>query len=500
MELWEDDDSHTVWERDPETGRFAPVSRLGRPFVARWSRGEIGLALGCPSESESRLAGSEGNLLPPSFLYSPTTGKKLHPAKTFLESWLPPCGSELNSVGLLRGGKLTRRPFRLVERDHWPADADVEIPLPPPGGRCFLVAACGLCRSFLFSLDAQNGCIYCWIPSAGEWAELLPPSLESAPYLGVSARLLECWRPEVRDIEGQTRIFWPCNSGIVALRLDPLTLTYFPELLAEGKCVAPLLPNNGSIFGLLDRAESDGLSLVGGTAEGQGMEELLSGIPESDWCAAVATPHDSIWISRIGQIVVNVRSRLRAFYPWPEEAGTPVFEFGPPYCSEKGDGRLWQQMLIDDGTEEGCGYTYASLGAADCDLHAATGARHHTGRSSIKAEQRLSSPPWEDPERVHFEAYENDEAVVPLLESVAGDDLLVLRADHLSSAAEFFEREEAIPTRFQIFRQQPDNKGFHAAKIHKPWETQVFIFDGRLFLYHPEMKSLLGWTIQESSK
>lgn len=500
MEFWEDDDSQTVWERDPETGRFAPVRRCGRPFAKKWSQAEIGLALGCPSETDSRQDGSAGEIFPPSFLFSPTSGKRLQTAAASRDSWLPPHGSEHNTVGLVRGGKLTKRAFRLVERDQWPADPDTEIPLPPPGGRCFLVAACGLRHSFLFSLDAQNGCVYCWIPSAGEWAELLPPSLESAPYLGVTARFLECWRPEVRDIEGETRIFWPCDSGIVALRLDPLTLSYSPELLAEGKCVAPLLPNNGSVFGLLDRAKGDGLSLVGGSVEGQGMEELLSGIPESEWRAAVATPHDSIWISRIGQVVVNVRSRLRAFYPWPEKVGTPVFEFGPPYCAENGDGRLWQQMQIDDGTEEGCGYAYASLGAAECELHAATGARHHTGRSSIKVEQRLTAPPWEDPELVHFAAYENDEAVVPLLESVASDDLLVLRADHLASAAEFFERGEAIPTRFQIFRQQPDNQGFHAAKIHAPWKTHVFIHDGHLFLYHPEMKALLGWKIQEPSK
>ncbi|MDR3641990.1 MAG: hypothetical protein P4L39_11775 [Humidesulfovibrio sp.] len=389
---------------------------------------------------------------------------------------------------------MTQLAFKLTEHAQWPADPDAQLVMPPPGGRSFLVACCGLRHSFLFSLDALNGCIHCWVPSAQLWAELNPTD-QGMPFLGAGGLPLTQWWPEAENLAGDTVLLWPSDSGILTVRMDPLTLTYRAEVLAPGTCVSPLLPNGDRVYGLMANAGQETLTLVSVSSATASPNECVSGIPKADWSQAVATPHEAILVSSVGQVVANSRRNIFAFLPWAESAGQPVTEFGPPHCDES-DGRLWLQTQIGQESKEEFGYGYVLLGHGGGELHKATGARHHTGKSSIKVEQRLLGSPWNDPEKVQFGAHDNDEAVVPLLESVAHGDLLVLRANYVGSASGFLQIEESIPTRFQIHRQQPDSQGFHVAKLHKPWEATTFIFRGQLFLYHPDFKYLPGWTIQ----
>lgn len=44
---------------------------------------------------------------------------------------------------------------------------------------------------------------------------------------------------------------------------------------------------------------------------------------------------------------------------------------------------------------------------------------------------------------------------------------------------------------------QPVATPFHAAQMSKPWLTEPFIFDGRLYLYHPDINNgIPGWTLR----
>ena len=491
-EIWVDTASRTAWERSPE-GAFSLVECRGQAPASVWSAAERAVALNCPSSLRSEDgAGAEPVYFPPAFRHSPATGAPLDLAPVRnVQTWLPPSGGQQVTDRLLRGAKLTPSALRLAECPEWPAEPADQLPLPPPGGHKFLVAPCGYNESFLFVLDPLHGCIYCWAPSAKRWVDMNPAG-PGVCNLDASQVALADWWPECEDLQGGAPLLWPSDEGILTVRLDPLCLTYTAEILTEGACVSSLVLTGDRVSGILRDAQGALRLVEVSTTPGSAPVVLASGIAEADWSRRVSSRHLAVWISEAGQVAKT--KNASAFIPWPPGV-VPAFEFGPPYCGDN-KGELWQQVLASSYTDDGKEFGYLKLGLGPNEYHRASCARHHTGHSSIKVEQRLEGAPWLDPETVPIALHENDEAVIPILESGDQHDLLVLRANHVGSAAAFLDPESAVLTRFQIYRQQADALGFHSAKIHKPWETIAFVYCNTLYLHHPEFRSLPGWRLQ----
>jgi hypothetical protein len=301
------------------------------------------------------------------------------------------------------------------------------------------------------------------------------------------------WNVECNDLAGDANLYWPCDTGLVRVRLDPLTATYEALILIEGVCVSQPLIVGDNVYVLLRTPDGQGIALAETPLrDGAATQLRIKNIPEGIWHAA-ATPHEAVWVSEAGQVVASPRRKQFELIAWNPATIKPEFRLGPPHCAR--DGRLWMQAMHPTGHDGEEGPGYISLGKAQQDWHSSNGARTLTGKSSIKVEQRLVEDPWIEPIVVSMVGHANNEAVVPILESVTDQSLLVLRVDHADGIIKFFESGELLLTRFQVMGQHADDRGFYSVRLRKPWRTTVFVYDGVLYLYHPDLENLPGWPL-----
>ncbi|MFC5460171.1 hypothetical protein [Massilia niabensis] len=497
IESWPDEATSSVWGRDRQ-GKFFARRWQGRDIDSRWSRYDAAIAVGCTLSVNSEDGGTEAApaCFPASFGFSPFTGKPLVENTAKLVGWLPPHGNNGLKTALVRGGKLTCAPLRLQpyteETNAVPAES---LPFPAVGTFRFLVGAFGLQRSSLIALDWKNGVLYCWLPADRAWVKLTAAA--GSVFLGSEEIADEFWNVECTNLTQDALLYWPCDAGLGVVRIEPLTLTYSAQLVAAGTCYSQPLALNDKVYVLMRCRQEQEVSLVEVSPENNNQwTEKLKGLPNSDWHPA-ATSHEVLWLSYQGHVVANPARERFEFITWNPSAIKPEFRLGPPHCAR--DGRLWLQVMHPEGYEGEPSQGFISLGRAKQDWNPSGGPRTLSGKSSIKVEKRLGDEPWIEPDIVSSEAHDNNEAVVPLLESVSDGSMLVLRVDHTTGIKQFFERDERLSVRFQIMGQHSDEQGFFATRMHQPWKTLAFIYEDYLYLYHPEMANLPGWRVDTAS-
>ena len=495
-EQWLDKESGSSWERDPATSLFKLVSFHEKKVNSRWKGSDIVKALNCRySESPDDGAQDSGLVpFPPRFKYSPNTGEPLKEQETKVHTWLPVSGSEDLTSGLLRGGRLTSHPLKLERDDLLNKD---QIPLPDQGRFRFCVGAFGLSSSFLLALDGEKGAIYCWLPASREWFKLEPAAETS--YLGTTLSP-DDWNIDMTNISGESIIYWPSDLGLVAIKIDVLSLKYEAKLLIEGCCLSVPRILGDKVYILIKKADEtvDAISVDSDwQSEGRPCKLSIMDIPPAQWVVAVATLHEIIYLSNTGQVVLRPRAEKYLYIPW-QEGVEPQFLLGGPYCSNDGD--LWMQCLhptINEGEE---GFCYIKLGQQNHNKEKAKGARMLTGKSSFKLEEWLKGDPWVEPAVVKNMGYKNNKAVIPILESTIDNTLLVLNVEHKDSITQLFERvDDHLTTQFQIMGLD-GNKEFFVKNLRKPWTVSAFIFDEALFIYHSDIDSLPGWLTHSPEK
>jgi hypothetical protein len=493
IEHWLDKESDSRWKRDPVTNLFTLTSFHEKQVDDRWGSDDIAKALKCGlSNSSDDGAQSAGAVaFPPGFKYSPNTGKPLTRVVTKIHTWTPVSGSEDLTSGLVRGGRVTSHRLKLKGDSFLNRKPDHELPLPGHGQYRFIAGAFGLSSSFLLALNGEQGAIYCWLPNNHEWAELEPTG--DAPYLGTETLLSKDWNIEIQDISGESILLWPADSGLIAIKVDVLSLSYEAKLLVMGRCLSVPHMIKNMVYILIEKDDGTVSALSINSdwkTEVKTTQLSISNIPSAEWIVAVATTREIIWLSDVGQVVIRPNAHQYFYIPW-ETGIKPQFLLGGPHCSL--DGHLWMQVLHPDIHEGEGGFCYIQLGRQKPELRPSFGARTLTGKSSIKVERWLKDDPWLEPTLVSNMSHENNEAVIPILESSNDDMLLVLRVDHLLGITKFFDRkDEILTTRFQIMGQHGD-EGFYVKRLREPWTATAFIFEEILFIYHPDIGFLPGW-------
>ncbi|MGH9960554.1 MAG: hypothetical protein ACREBC_26115, partial [Pyrinomonadaceae bacterium] len=423
LEQWQDAESGSVWERNPTTKVFSLISHHEQQVDGRWEALDIAKALCCglSSAPDDGALDSRWVTFPPGFKLSPNTGKPLVKKAPRTGTWLPFSGAEGLKSGLLRGGCLTAHPLKLKGDASPTRDPERQLPLPGRGNYRFCVGAFGLSSSFLLAFEARQGAIYCWLPSRCEWVEMAAPS--GAPYLGAEDFPLSAWSIEARDLANDTVVFWPADCGLVAIKVNILSLAYEARLLAEGRCVSVPRVLGNRVYILVEKPDG-AVGVVSVDAAWQSAEQPLelavNGMPAAKWVVATATPREVIWLSEKGQVVLRPTAQQCFFIPW-EPGVEPQFRLGGPHCSA--DGRLWMQVLHPTLHEGEKGFGYIQLGRPNPEQRPSSGARTLTGHSSIKVEQQLKEDPWVEPAVAATAGHENNEAVVPILESMSDGTL-----------------------------------------------------------------------------
>lgn len=495
LEQWLDAASDSVWERNPLTNVFSLVSCRGKQVDKRWDVHDIAKALNCglSNSPDDGALDSASVAFPSEFKYSPNTGKPIVKAGSKVCTWLPVSGSENMTSGLIRGGCLTTHPLKLKENTVPTLNPDRELPLPGHGHYSFCAGAFGFSSSFLLAIEAEHGEIYCWHPSLHKWYELVPPS--DGPYLGTETFSQGAWSIEAQEMSGDTILFWPSDCGLAAIKINVLSMSYDAKVLIEGRCLSVPRIIRNRIYILIERPDGAVHAVSVDTdwqSEDRPVELTINTIPAAKWVMSAATPREVFWLSDMGQVVLRPNAQQYVFIPW-EVGVEPQFRLGGPHCSA--DGHLWMQVLHPTFHEGDCGFCYVQLGCLNSEqqMQPSFCARTLTGCSSIRVEKWLKKDPWIEPNVVATMAHENNEAVIPILESTSDNTLLVLRVDHLQSVTGLFERTgEYVPTRFQIMGQHR-NEGFYVKRLREPWTASAFIFEGVLFIYHPDIGSIPGW-------
>ena len=493
QELWIDED--IVWERDTGTGAFRIDSIKHIPFLAHsaLALSDIGSTIGCPNSSDPADCGSEVGQLrwfPRNFRYSPVTGKPLNLPSQELDSWLPPFGNQSLPAGALRGSRLTGTPLR-IEAASFETRPDTELALPQLGEFRFCTGAFGTKSSHLLAMEPGQGLIFCFLPSSNQWVEVTPAEGNTSP--GDFTGTFDAWGIGTSDLVGSDAIFWASDRGIQSIRLNLLSMTYEIELICDGKSLTAPVLLGGQIHALVEKA---GEICVLVTQIGSGKEckrlELANPPTGQAWRSPFVTARDIFWLSDAGYI--SIRSGTGDFYKWPVGA-VPLFELGSIHASS--DGKFWQLCeCLGEGGESGV--AYIQIARTKPEIRAAT-PRTLTGVSSVKMESWLPGEPWIEPELIDGGERNTNETVIPLVESLSSKTLLCLRVENAGNLVEIFEkRGELLTTTFQIMNQNDEN-GFFRKKMAEPWRTRPFVFDRTLFLYHPSMNSVPGWTLAPST-
>jgi hypothetical protein len=251
--------------------------------------------------------------------------------------------------------------------------------------------------------------------------------------------------------------------------------------LTAGTVSVPIIEPNGAAWLLVTSATDLG------HVERLPLEHPCSGpyqLPLSDATRA-------IWLGTTGILsyrpaTVGTANRCD-FSKWPADV-TPEFQFGSPYLSNTG--RLWQ-LCLDQRAER---FEYVQIGSPDSrrpDIHGVDGPRFCTGQVSYHLETQSRADPWLD---AGAEDAQMDEVVLPILESMGSSTVMCLRVQFVGSLSDFFAARDPQIATLEVTG-EPGVR-LYVVRVRSPWLASVFVYDGAVYLYHPDLPDAIpGWKL-----
>ena len=481
---------------DLPSGRWAKArgSAPASYFLAATHDGHL-LPSALAQQDALRLVGArqlEGCSFPPEFRFHPNDGRALPPPTVASTHgvWLPPFGDGGDEA--VRGLRRTRSALTLRPTGVYSESNDPErtLPLPPPGRHEFFALPSASGSRELLALDAEQGVLHLWLTAAGRWAAL---EQVDGGFLADSPLPHEAWRCEVaRDTTG-LRLFLPTSHGIACLQLDWLRLGYHVDYIGDDVCCgAPILWREEIWAVLRDarggvrlQAATAASGLAGGTLEVTGVEA------EERFAAPVCVRRQVIWPGVRGRLVLEVQANgsLAAHYrPWPAGVSSK-FGFGAPYLAR--EGQLWQACW----SEHDESHAYLRLDGRDLEQRLASAPRLCTGQINYRLAARMKLPPWDDPE--HGSDADSRALFIPILESAVDAGVLGVRIDTTNGLEATLESGERVRAVVELHSDRRLETRLYTLNVSTPWQGRAFVYDNALWLYHPELKSVVGWELEQ---
>lgn len=461
-------------------------------------------------DSDSRyLLGAKADLdqvtlLPPDFDFSPVSGRPLDKAIIrSTSSWVPPYGAlaiaDLSRPNTqCRGLKQTSLALRLLPASSAvPLSAEsypqAHLPLLPPGRYHFLSDPLGMVASVLLAIDPDKGDIQFLLPESRNWTAL---NHESGGVLAERSGSRRGWRMEVvRGAKG-TELYLPTVSGIAIVRPQLLELGYQVNYVGEGRALGGPVAWAGEIW--MPLLANDGhVHLIGKPAGSAPPVVLTSSAiaPVNGFEAPVMDNRYVIWPCDEGQLMVRLNHNGKEEVQWIEwpEGTYPRFDLGSAFLSSTG---VFWQTCWRQQTEQ---IEYVQMGKINSDRVAVDAPRLGTGFISYKKDRLIYGDPWQEPENSNEGA--SSQVVVPLIASTQDRAVISLRIeapngvfDLLSSGR---QRHRAI---LQMQADKSADVFFGTLNVSQPWLAEVFIYDGYLWIYHPDESKLgaSGWKLESS--
>lgn len=440
-------------------------------------------------------------IYPPEFKYCSVTGDSLvcpEPPRS-ANPWVPPFG--VLPVGgrtknpIVRGLRQTMDPLSLHRRsERGPKlDPDAELPLPPPGEYEFFSVPAATKSPVLMALEAQKGIVYLWRPASKTWERLQHAGPDQLAHSSIS---FSRWRCEASCQDFESMFFLPTKSGLAVVRPDALGLSYQVNHHGGGPVVGAPVQFGESVWAPVVSPDRK-LSFANVNINtGSPAEPLACSMEnEIDWNSNPLHPplaylKVAIWPHATGQLMLENDSAgssiVARFIPWPEGMD-PVFEFGSVFFSR--DGQFWQ--LCFDSSKD-C-YVYLQLGTERPEVYPATTPRLCTGFFNYRFATKYQTPPWREPEQGDDSG--TDEVVLPLLESGHNSAVIGLRIETTQGIVSMLQSNDRMRVDF-VLEDDTSQTTFYTCAVMKPWRMRVFIHEGRLWAYHPDMQKIKGWDLQ----
>lgn len=433
-------------------------------------------------------------LYPPEFEYCPDSGQP-RPRPPSGATWVPPGGAPALAAGR------AALPFQGLRRSAvlsaWDGlagrgpqdDADARMAPPPPGRYEFFSARACTAAHVLLALEPDQGRLFARMPSSGRWQELAGTQGQGLAHSGLHR---SAWRCELSEGSWGSRLLLPTSAGLARLTVDVPGLCFELEVFGE-------LPAAGSPMRLADRvwlplrAEDGRLRLLGVDAKGVPtlLELPAAPAPADDLRTPVSTAQGLVWPCASGrlQLLRSARGEVRAgFVPWPPGL-QPRFDFGCPYLSDEGD--LWQ-LCQEEATGQ---YAYLRLGGSEAEAvrEDVDTPRTCSGRATFRAAGRDRFPPWRPVE--HADDSRGSQVLLPLLESEEEGAVLGLRMPAPEGLSSLFGSDDTVRCTLLLDDPRATEHEFATLAVRQPWRTRLFVHDGLLWAYHPELRHIDGWRL-----
>jgi hypothetical protein len=370
-----------------------------------------------------------------------------------------------------------------------PLKPDLTLPAAPNSVCVFAAASFGFAAQRLLALAYTRNVLQYWDPNARLWHVLAPEQGAAAlAFLAADYAWLPATPPARR---GEVAIV-PTAAGLVRLLIDPVGESYRTEPVL----LAPLASAPGAVrkrIACLFNAP-DGTRLWSAGADGADPEVLAcegGDIPAQGWSRPLSYDGKLMWLHASGHLAWLPGS-APAWLPWPD-GWTPRLNFGGPVQSR--DGRLW--LIGHDGQA----YSFIELGVAQGQLEGIAGARLGFGTLLFRRGHPVLNDPW-DTETVE-DQNENESLVLPLLQNFNGlrhrPAGLVLRFDKYTGRVESALDSLVIQKTYVEWIGQRNVPLDAIVRLARPAECLPFVYDGCLWLHHPDWNQIRGWRLKAPS-
>jgi hypothetical protein len=490
-----------IWRRDSASDRWLPVVRANGHQVSDRLSPQERLELVNTAKS-GRSSGAGPASYPAEFVFSPDNGERLTPTSFPASApWTPPSGAPLGrprtgQVSEARGLRQTTRDFKVTQRPRSgnksrreaTDDPDRTIAAPPPGQYELAVGRFATDCDVLVAIEPERGAMFVWLPIAKNWEPLVH---DGGGLLAEASVPSAQWTAELLQDGDDTILCLPTNVGLAVVRPDCLALTFSVSYLGDGSALgSPVLW--GSEVWAPVRQAGGAIALLAVAKTGQPVRTQVSSIPAPNeaFGEPVCDAQQIIWPSQSGQLVVRKGPDGAAqptWVEWPSDT-QPKFGFGSPYLSTTG--RFWQLCW----SRRNESYAYVQMGRTGAEIFPTNAPALCTGRRSYKLAARMKGDPWMDPPDASDSS--SNDIVVPLLESSMQGAVLGLVVDAERGVTALLESNERQRAVVQFQSDHSADVQFQTLIVAMPWRTRVAVYDGCVWMYHPDLQVIVGTELE----
>lgn len=489
IEEWKDLSWHRdVWYRS-SGGQFVPSGLTGK-----YSKGYVELlgARQCTSPEEK----CRQTFLPSAFNFCPDCSTPLESPQVSIAPdsfWLPPSVAlSASTPANFTGMRGTQQSIKVKPEDDSGVRADTYLPMPHGANYRFIVGAFGWHAARLVAIDIKTHSLFVLNPDDNTWSRLE----DLNGYVTDSILPMDAWGCVVTDPVHSDAIYLACEQGVVEVSINLVTQHFESRIIVSGQAKAAPVVRDNLLYVPIKQGESTQLCQY--DLQEPDREGVFFPLPEQAvglYLRAVQDERKIIWVSEHHQLIISFAGDKlsSSLTPWLNSIN-PEFEFGPP---ARYHNQYWQ--LCFDHSQDA--YCYVRLGSAasTTEIHSTPNPRLSTGFTHfLDSENYHSGEPWFVGEKIN----DTGEILLPIVEF--GVNLIEVSSITPTALCIRFQSPESLKGILDSTHRQAcevvvlgePEQTLERFKVSRPWESQSFVYNGYLWLYHWELKNISGWRLE----